>query len=328
MASSKTKTLLIYKLLNDYSDENNPLSTTELIDMLRDRGINCERKSIYADVKTLNDIGFDIVSTLSPKRGFFMGTRKFELPEVRLLIDAVSSAGFITPKKSEDLVLKLESLVSKNQAKELTSQVYVDPEAKCDNEEIYYVIDFLHEAIINKQKVKFKYKRRNIDKENKRSYTEKTFTVSPYALVWKDDHYYLICNNAKYDNLMNLRLDRIRAIEVIDEACRPFEEVSEYADTFDVGDYVSKMFNMFSGETDEVTLLCELDLREQIMDRFGAKIPLVAVDTEHFKTTIEAAVSDGLISWIMNYGKRIKVLEPESLALAVKERAEEIRSIY
>ena len=107
MASSKTKTLLIYKLLNDYSDENNPLSTTELIDMLRDRGINCERKSIYADVKTLNDIGFDIVSTLSPKRGFFMGTRKFELPEVRLLIDAVSSAGFITPKKSEDLVLKL-----------------------------------------------------------------------------------------------------------------------------------------------------------------------------------------------------------------------------
>ena len=127
---------------------------------------------------------------------------------------------------------------------------------------------------------------------------------------------------------MNLRLDRIRAIEVIDEACRPFEEVSEYAETFDVGDYVSKMFNMFSGETDEVTLLCELDLREQIMDRFGAKIPLVAVDTEHFKTTIEAAVSDGLISWIMNYGKRIKVLEPESLALAVKERAEEIRSIY
>lgn len=328
MASSKTKTLLIYKFLSDYSDENNPLSTTDLIAMLEKEGIKCERKSIYADIKTLNEIGFDIISTKSAKRGFFMGTRRFELPEVRLLIDAVSSAGFITPKKTNDLVKKLETLVSKNQAMALTSQVYVDSGLKCDNEEIYYIIDFLHEAIINKKKVKFKYKRRNIDKASKKSYTEKSFTVSPYALVWKDDHYYLICNNDKYDNLMNLRLDRIRAIEQTDENVRNFSEVSEYETSFNVSDYVSKMFNMFSGETDKVTLLCELDLREQIMDRFGSKIPLVAVDVDHFQTTFEAAVSDGLISWIMNYGKRIKVLEPQSLADSVKQRAQEICSIY
>ncbi len=328
MASSKTKTLLIYKFLNDYSDENNPLSTTELIEMLKKQGIICERKSIYADVKTLNEIGFDIISTKSPKRGFFMGSRRFELPEVRLLIDAVSSAGFITPHKTKDLVGKLETLVSKNQASELVSQVYVDSEVKCDNEEIYYVIDYLHEAIINGKKVSFKYKRRNIDKANKKSYTEKDFIVSPYALVWKDDHYYLICNNNKYDNLMNLRLDRIRKIAIVDEPVRPFSEVSEYTDFFDVADYSSKMFNMFSGETDEVELLCALDLREEIMDRFGAKVPLVAVDGNHFKTTIEAAVSDGLISWLMNFGDKIKVLEPQSLADAVKERAIKIAELY
>lgn len=328
MASSKIKTLLIYKYLSDYSDENNPLSTTELIEMLKKDGVTCERKSIYADVKTLNEIGFDIVSTKSPKRGFFMGTRRFELPEVRLLIDAVSSAGFITPNKTKDLVSKLESLVSKNQASELVSQVYVDSEVKCDNEEIYYVIDFLHDAIIGKQKVKFKYKRRNIDKENRKSYTEKDFTVSPYALVWKDDHYYLICNNTKYDNLMNLRLDRIRKIEILDESVRPFSEVSEYDKVFDVSDYTSKMFNMFSGKNDEVELLCNLDLREEIMDRFGAKIPLIAVDTDHFKTTINAAISDGLISWIMNFGENIKVLKPESLAESVKERAKRILELY
>jgi predicted DNA-binding transcriptional regulator YafY len=328
MASSKTKTLLIYKYLVDYSDESNPLSTTDLIDLLMKDGMLCERKSIYADIAVLRSVGFDIVKTMSPKKGFFLGSRKFELPEVRLLIDAVSSAGFITPDKTEKLVSKLETLVSKNQADELVSQVYVDSDSKCDNEEIYYVIDALNNAIINKQKVSFKYKRRDIDKENKKSYTEKTFSVSPYALIWKDDHYYLVCNNEKYDNLMNLRLDRMKKITELDEKARDISEVSEYKEIFDVADYTSKMFNMFSGVNSKVELLCDLELREQIMDRFGSKIPLTAVDSDHFKTTIDAAVSDGLVSWIMNFGSKIKVLEPSSLAKAVKDRATEITKLY
>ena len=328
MASSKTKTLLILKYLSEYSDENNPLTTTDLIEFLKKDGITCERKSIYSDVKTLNSVGFDIISTNVPKRGFFMASRTFELPQVRLLIDAVTSAGFITPNKTRDLVEKLEGLVSKNEAKELTSQVYVDSNSKCDNEEIYYVIDALHDAIIEKHKVKFLYKRRNIDKQNKKSYTEKVFRVSPYALVWKDDHYYLVCNNGKYDNLINLRLDRIRKIEQLISPSRDISEVSEYKDNIDISDYTSKMFNMFSGETGEVVLECHLDLREEIMDRFGSKIPLIAVDSDHFKTTINAAVSEGLVSWIMNFGDKIKVLSPSSLAESVKDRADKISALY
>ena len=328
MASSKTKTLLIYKYLSDYSDESNPLSTTDLINLLMKDGMLCERKSIYADIAVLRGVGFDIVKTMSPKKGFFLGTRKFELPEVRLLIDAVSSAGFITPDKTASLVEKLETLVSKNQADELVSQVYIDSDSKCDNEEIYYVIDALNNAIINKKKVSFKYKRRNIDKENKKSYTEKTFNVSPYALIWKDDHYYLVCNNEKYDNLMNLRLDRMKKIVELDESVRDVSEVSEYKDSFDVADYTSKMFNMFTGISSKVVLRCNLELREEIMDRFGAKIPLTAVDTEHFETEIKAAVSDGLVSWIMNFGNKIKVVEPESLAKEVKEKAQSIAKLY
>ena len=328
MASSKTKTLYIFKYLNEYSDENNPLSTTELIALLAEDGIRCERKSIYDDIKTLNAVGFDIISTVTPKRGFFMASRNFELPEVRLLVDAVSSVGFITPEKTDVLLKKLESLVSKNQAAELVSQVYVDADTKCDNEEIYYVIDALHEAIINKRKVKFVYKRRKIDKERRKAYTEKTFTVSPYALIWKQDHYYLVCNHDKYDNLMNLRLDRMRKIRTLDEIARPVCEVSDYEDTFDVSDYSAKMFNMFSGESGKVKLLCDLDIREEIMDRFGAKIPLTAVDTDHFETTFDAALSDGLVSWIMNFGAQIKVLEPQFLADEVKEKAQAIAALY
>lgn len=328
MASSKIKTLLVFKYLNDYSDESHPLSTTDLIEMLEKDGITCERKSIYADVKTLNQLGFNIMTTLSPKRGYFMATRQFELPQVRLLVDAVSSAAFITPKKTSDLISKLEGLVSKNQAADLISQVYIDSNTKCNNEEIYYVIDKLHDAIINKYKVSFQYRRRNIDKKNKKSYVNKEFKVSPYALIWKDDHYYLVCNNEKYDNLMNLRLDRIRKISPIDEPVRPISQVSDYENEFDVADYTSKMFNMFSGYNASVTLICNLNLREEIMDRFGAKIPLTAVDSDHFQTTIDAAVSEGLVTWIMNFGNKIKVEGPQELVDMIKNRANDILQIY
>lgn len=328
MASSKIKTLLVFKYLNDYSDESHPLSTTDLIEMLEKDGINCERKSIYADVKTLNQLGFNIMTTLSPKRGYFMATRQFELPQVRLLVDAVSSAAFITPKKTSDLISKLEGLVSKNQAADLISQVYIDSNTKCNNEEIYYVIDKLHDAIINKYKVSFQYRRRNIDKKNKKSYVNKEFKVSPYALIWKDDHYYLVCNNEKYDNLMNLRLDRIRKISPIDEPVRPISQVSDYENEFDVADYTSKMFNMFSGYNASVTLICDLNLREEIMDRFGAKIPLTAVDADHFQTTIDAAVSEELVTWIMNFGNKIKVEGPQELVDMIKNRANDILQIY
>lgn len=329
MAEKKLKTLLIFKYLDEFSDEAHPLSTSQLIEMLANEGIKCERKSIYADVKTLKEIGYDIVSIKSPiNGGFFMASRKFEVPEVRLLIDAVTSAGFITPKKTQALVEKLESLVSKNQANSIVTQVYIDSNTKCDNEEIYYIIDALHTAIKENQKVKFFYKRRNIDVENKKNYTEKTFIVSPYALIWKDDHYYLICNNQKYDNIMNLRVDRIRKVQILDEPVRSMNEVSEYKGTFDVADYSSKMFNMFSGASDKVRIMCELELREQIMDRFGAKVPLLAYDSTHFETTVDVAVSDGLISWIMSFGNKAKVLEPQYLADAVKQRAQQIAKLY
>ena len=328
MASKKLKTLLIYKYLKDFSDEDNPLSSTELINMLQADGIKAERKSIYADIKSLNSIGFEIEKTNSPHKGFYMSKREFELPEVRLLIDAVSSAGFITPKKTEKLIGKLESLVSKNQAGELVSQVYLDNNTKCNNEDIYYIINDLHNAINEKHKVKFVYTNRKIDIKNKKSYTEKTFVVSPYSLLWKEDHYYLVCNNEKYDNLINLRIDRMKRVQELSDASRPVSEVSEYKNSFDVADYSSKMFNMFSGKDEKVRLLCDLELREQIMDRFGSKIPLTAYDSSHFETTIDAAVSEGLVSWLMIFGDKIKVLEPDALANAVKDRASKIAKVY
>ncbi len=328
MQKSKLKTLYIFKFLDELSDEEHPLSSSDLIELLNEKGIDCERKSIYADVEALKEIGFDIISTTMPKRGFFMASRTFELAQVRLLIDAVTFAGFITPKKTKDLVEKLETLVSASQANDLKPQFYFDASNKCDNEEIYYVIDTLNEAISKKVQVSFKYKRRNIDKTNHKSYTCKEHTVSPYGLIWKDDHYYLVCNNSKFDDLSNLRVDRMSKVVLLDEPCRPVNEVSDYEDSFDAYDYSNKMFNMFTGETMNVTLKCDLDLREEIMDRFGSKIPLTAVDCDHFETQINVAVSDGLVSWIMNFGDKIKVIEPQSLADSVTKKAKTILNLY
>lgn len=327
MQSTKLKTLLIYKYLRKFSDEENPLSSHQLIDLLKKDGVVCERKSIYADVKALNQCGFEIESVLSPKRGFYLKAREFSTPEIRLLIDAVNSAGFITPQKTVSLTDKLKGLLSDHQAGSLSSQVYQESANKCDNEEIYTIIDLLDNAIAGQKQVRFKYRTRKIDKENIKSYTTKLFVVSPYALIWKDDRYYLVCNKMSHDNLMNLRLDRIRNLMILDAPARPVSECSEY-EAFDPADYSAKMFNMFSGTVETVTLRCHLDLREQILDRFGSKIPLTAVDIWHFDTDVKAAVSDGFVSWIMQFGDMIKVVKPQYLADMVHEKVQKILKVY
>lgn len=327
--NNKLKTLYLLQILERFSDEDHPLTTTEIIDKLAEKNIVCERKSIYADIDALKQVGYDIISVRSPKRGFFMASRTFEIPEVILLIDAVSSAGFITPKKTGSLVEKLKSLVSEEQAENMRSQVYVDSDsAKCDNEEIYISIDHLNEAITNHKMVKFVYRRRCVDKKIGSKYTEKTMTVSPYALIWKNDHYYLVCNNPKYDNLMNLRIDRMKKLTVLDIVSRPVSEVSDYQESFDPVDYSAKMFNMFSGRVADITLVCALHLQEEMLDRFGKNIPLKAVDMDHFETTVSAAVSDGLASWIMQYGGDIQVTDPPELRRLIIDKSSAILSIY
>lgn len=329
MRKNGLRTYLVFRYLEKYSDDRHPLSAGDLIELLKKDGIACERKAIYADVEALRSTGQNIVNVLLPKRGYFLADRPFEIPEIRLLIDAVYSAGFITPGKTQRLVHKLEGLTSEYQAHRLDRQVYcAGKNNKGRNEEIYYVIDCLYEAIRMKKKVKFIYKRRNIDKEAKRCFSEKLFRVSPYALIWNEDHYYLVCNHEKYDNLMNLRLDRMRKVEILQQKARPVCEVSAYQKHFNTADYASKTFRMFSGETDTVRLQCKLELSEELLDRFGSSIPLQAVDDNHFETSFDAAISDGLVSWLMQYGDGIRVLEPPVLRAMLLQKTQAILHTY
>lgn len=326
--SSKLKILYIVDILKKYSDEEHPLNATEICEHLARLDIAAERKAIYDDIENLIFYGFDIVKTRTPKAGFFMASRELELPEIYLLTDAVQAADFITPKKTRELVLKLEGMMSKEQAKTRESSIYIGYGHKCDNEEIYLNIYTLRQAIAEGRKVSLKYRTRQIDDSRKITVKEKEFTVSPYALLWMDDHYYLVCNNEKYDNLMHLRLDRMKTVRKTAEKSRHFSEVSNYSEQFDVADYASRTFNMFGGRLTEIEFSCSQHLLEQVIDRFGDKIHIIGSADGKFSFRTKGLISEGLVGWIMQFGSDIEVVWPADLRNMIKEKISLLEKAY
>ncbi|MEE1054016.1 MAG: WYL domain-containing transcriptional regulator [Acutalibacteraceae bacterium] len=324
----KLKLLYIVKILTQLTDEEHPMSATEICERLAECGVTAERKSIYNDIECLVSFGYDIIFTRTPKNGYFLASREFELPEIFLLCDAVRTAKFISEKKTRELTAKLDGLISKYQSKRNIHGIYIDSSNKTHNEELFYNIDSINTAITEGKKIKFTYSKRVLQ-EGKNIITEsKTRIVSPYAMTWQFDYYYLIGNYEKYDNLMNLRIDRIHSVEILDEPIRHFSEVSDYSDTFDVADYTKKLFGMFGGNTQEIKLRCSNKLLEQVTDRFGENIFITNVNEKTFDFTAKAAVSEGLVTWIMNYGDNIKVIKPDDLKQKIIDRADKILKIY
>ncbi len=326
-SGQKIKLLYLCDIFKKYTDEEHPLSAGELCEKLAALGVTAERKAIYNDIEVLNQYGLDIVNTRMPKNGYFLGNRDFELPEIYLLQDAVRSAKFISSKKTRELLAKLDTMLSVYQAKKREKNIFYS-DTKCTNEEIYYVIDAIGEAIDAGKKIKFRYDTRTFSQNREIGIKSKERKISPYAMTWQDDHYYLIGNYEKYDNLMHLRIDRMHKIEITDEKSRHFSEVSDYTAGFDVSDYTNRLFSMYGGEFEEISLRCDKKLTEQVVDRFSERIFVRDVSETHFSFTVKAAVSEGLVGWILSYGTSIEVVSPKSLRERVKLRAKEIFDVY
>lgn len=326
--NSKLKLLYLKDIFEKYSDEEHILNSADIADYLLEYGIECERKSIYKDIDILIEYGLDIIKATKPKSGFFLASRNFELAELRLLNDAIQSASFISKKKTINLLKKTDNLLSIYQAQRLKKQVFIDNRNKCTNEEIFYNIDSLDNAIKNEKKVKLKYSRRKLDEKFAATSEHKEFTLSPYALVWSNDHYYLIANNEKYDNLMNLRIDRIKNVEILDMPRRHVSQVSDYKNHFDSADYVSKTFNMFTGKPQMTQLKCKTEILEEMLDRFGEKVSIRKGEDGWFYVHDELFVNEGLASWIMQFGDKIEVIYPRELKCMIKEKAHAIINMY
>lgn len=324
----KLRLLYIIDILSRKSDEEHPLSATDIMDYLReDYGIECERKTIYDCIENLNEYGYEIIKSQSP-RGYFMTPYYFEPAELRLLIDAVQSADFISPKKTKLLIKKFSAFASDYQYKKLEKQVYIDNRNKCENENLFIVIDIISTAILSKKQIEVVYRRRKIVDGKTARYQEKSMIINPYALIWSDDHYYLVGNYSKYNNLIHLRIDRLKNVKVLDAYARHFSEVSQYQTYFDIADYSNKHLSMFSGEIKPVELICNNEIIEDFIDQFGEKVLMRPYDEDNFITKIDVAVNDGLVAWIMQYGDKIKVKSPKELKNMIIDKTKSILAIY
>ena len=323
----RLKILYILDFLKRESDEEHPVTAADICEYLDSQGIAAERKSVYADISALTDYGADIVRSGSP-RGWFLASREFEEPEIYLLADAVRTAGFISAAKTRELVKKLDSFVSRYQAQKRENRVYFSSCAKSVNEEIFYSIDKISRAVSEKKKISFEYVNRVLSPDRTIEKQKREMLISPYALTWQDDHYYVVGNYEKYDNLIHLRLDRMYKVEITNMPQRHFSEVSEYTDYFDTPDYTAKLFGMHGGEIYDIELKCSKKITEQVADRFGEDIFIKKVTDEDFCFTVRAALSDALVSWVISYGDRVKVLEPQILRDMGISRTEKVLGLY
>lgn len=329
MANQKLKLLYVLEILKRESDENHPVNADKILSSLEEQGIHCERKSIYSDIAVLKEYGFDILCNKGNQNGYFLASREFESVEIQLLCDAVESAKFISKKKTEQLLQKILKMTSEAHAKEIRTHFHVSSCPKKENEEIYYHIDKLTRAIEAEQKIHVLYRRHQVSKGNALSFYDKEYVLSPYAMLWSNEYYYLVANYEKYNDLMVLRVDRIRSMEILEgEKVRPHKEVSPYQDSFDSADYARKHFNMYAGESEPVELICQNETIEQVLDRFGDKVHFYGVDEERFGMQAEMAVNDGLIAWLLQFGAKIKVKKPEYLKKMILKRVNELQELY
>lgn len=324
--ATKLRLLYVMQYLEDYSCEDEPISCAEILKYLENDGIIAERKAIYDDIFQLSEFGLDIVKTKTPKAGWFLASRTFEDAEVYLLADAVRTADFITTKKTEQLVDKLYSVIGKKR-KTLLKKNGIASLRKCANESVYYNIDLLSTAIAKRKQVTLDYVKRELNKrdiiENKRS-----FTINPYALIWNDDHYYLVGNNAKHNNFTHLRVDKIKNVKITDVPRRECSDFMGNDYIFDAAQYSQRSFNMFSGEESKITLRCTYDLLDKVIDRFTDKIYIRNSEDGCFSFDVNAFVSEGLLGWILQFGGKIEVIAPEGLRKQMKDAAVKMYETY
>lgn len=324
MKSSQQKLKLLYltKILMERTDEEHPMTVNEIIDSLALCGISAERKSIYDDVECLSQFGIDVCTVRNKSNSYFIASRDFELPELKLLVDSVQSSKFITHKKSMELIGKIEKLTSSYNANKLHRQVFVSNRVKTYNEQIYYNVDKIHDAIAADKKITFRYFSLNVNKEKEYGKDGGDYLESPVALTWADENYYLIVYKKKYSSFAHYRVDKMDSISVTDE---PRDAIPEH---FDLTAYTKSVFSMFGGEETAVTVEFENSLIGVVFDRFGVDIPVMKSDKEHFFCTLKVAVSPQFFSWVMGFGSRARIISPDSVVNQQKKLLAEISENY
>ncbi|MEE1314545.1 MAG: WYL domain-containing protein [Faecalimonas sp.] len=323
--NQKLKLLYLMKILLEKTDEQHGLSMKQILDELKAYDIAAERKSIYSDIECLRLYGLDIIGEqIDGGFVYYIASRDFELAELKLLVDAIQSAKFIPAKKSTELIKKIEAFASKYEASQLQRQVFVSGRIKTMNESIYYNVDAIHSAIAANKQIRFQYFQWNVKKEMELRKGGAYYQVSPWALSWDDENYYLVAYDSAEEKIKHYRVDKMLNISQSDEA----REGQKCFARFDTAIYAKKMFSMYAGEEETVKLICKNELAGAIIDRFGKDVLMRKIDEEQFAANVRVAVSQQFIHWVMALGAGAKIVGPEHVVDMVKEEVRRLEEQY
>ena len=306
--------LLLQRYLYEHTDDQHPASVTDILAFWQQHGIQAGRKSVYTDIELLQNAGMDIVCVKSSQNRYFVGQRLFELPELKLLVDAVESSRFITEKKSTALIKKLGHLTSTAQAEQLNRRIYMGGTPKPENEGIYYNVDTIHNAVQKKQQITFRYFEYTPKKEKILKHDGYKYRFSPYAMIWNRDCYYAVGWSEKHGKIAQFRVDRMTAVE-------PLEQAAVQTPDFDPAEYVRKVFGMYPDDLCTAKLLCDNEVMRSVIDRFGENVQTETVDEQHFRATVEVAPSPPFFSWVFTFSGKIRIVSPAAVLEEMRDMA-------
>lgn len=317
----KIKLLKLVELLRQETDEFHPLSTNEICNRLGIMGISCERRTLAKDITLLNEQGFEVMwCKVGKEKGYYIEDRSFSVPELKILIDAVQAANFITDKKSSELIDKISALGGSHQADILKSNIVCFNTRKHSNETIYYSVGYLEDALQNQKKVLFRYF--DLDEHGKKIYRRDghRYVVEPVALVFNEDNYYLVIYSAKHDGTANYRVDRMDSVEVLDEL------VSQKALDLrnEVTGYTERVFKMYGGQPVDIVIEFDDKLIGVVYDKFGERTKMIRTGEHKCVATVKVQISPTFWGWLFQFGKQMRILSPNNL---VEEHMNMVRNL-
>ena len=310
---SNIRIIELLRFLYQQTDEAHAVTVSEMIEYLKSKGIPSVRQTVYTDLEALDTAGIDIVQIKSTQNRYFIGSRIFEYPELKMLVDAVASSKVISAKKSQALIQKLGQLTSIQQAEQLQRLASLSSRVKPHNEKVYYIIDSIQTAILDQHQISFQYYEYTPEKRKILKHDGYRYILDPYALEWKNDHYYLIGYSHKHKGIAHFRVDRLTSVEPLDSKFQPMPD-------FDVAAYTNKMVDMFAAEhAEQVKLLCSNELMRVIIDHYGEDIEISPYDDTHFTVIIEVNPSGTFYGWVFKFMGKIRILSPHSCVKKMKD---------
>jgi predicted DNA-binding transcriptional regulator YafY len=323
-SNQKMKLLYLMRIMLEKTDENHRMSVADMIRELAAYDIAAERKTIYDDLEALRRFGLDIEQVKSKGTGYYVASREFELPEVKLLVDSVQSSKFITQKKTEALIRKIEKLTSVYEAKRLHRQVFVQNRVKSMNESVYYNVDEISNGIAQNKRIRYKYFHYTVNKEREFRRDGNYYEMSPFALLWDDENYYLIAYDSEAKTIKHYRVDKMNDISTTEEEREGLEAFT----ALDFSAYAKKVFSMFAGKECVVRLLFDNSLAGVVIDRFGKDVTICIVDETHFLIGVPVEISPQFFGWVFGLGCDVKILGPPHVVRQYREHLEAVGTLY